>query len=58
VVSVRRRSFASIRSERFDVSLTYLHSAGNDRTRDALKALIEAILSDTSTGDTQKKGSE
>jgi hypothetical protein len=37
-----------------DVSLTYLHSAGNDRARDALRALIEAILSDTSTGDTQK----
>jgi hypothetical protein len=37
-----------------DVSLTYLHSAGNDRTKDALKALTEAILSDTSIGDTHK----
>jgi hypothetical protein len=40
--------------EAIDVSLTYLHSAGNDRTRDALKALTEAILTDTSTPDTQK----
>ena len=37
-----------------DVSLTNLHNAGNDKARDALKALTEAILGDTSTGDTQK----
>jgi tRNA A-37 threonylcarbamoyl transferase component Bud32 len=37
-----------------DVSLTNLHNTGNDQARDALKALTEAILSDTSTGDTQK----
>jgi hypothetical protein len=37
-----------------DVNLTYLHSAGNDKARDALKALIEAVVNDTSISDTQK----
>jgi hypothetical protein len=37
-----------------DVNLTYLHSVGNDKARDALKALTEAILGDTSMTDAQK----
>ena len=37
-----------------DVSLTYLHSAGNDKTKDALKTLTEVILSDVSITDVQK----
>jgi hypothetical protein len=30
------------------------HSAGNDKARDALKALTEAVVNDTSIGDAQK----
>jgi hypothetical protein len=37
-----------------DVSLTNLHNAGNDNARDALRALTEAILGDTSITDAQK----
>jgi hypothetical protein len=37
-----------------DVNLTYLHSAGNDKAKDALKALTEAILNDQSITDAQK----
>jgi hypothetical protein len=37
-----------------DITLTHLHNAGNDKARDALKALIEAILSDHTLSDTQK----
>jgi hypothetical protein len=37
-----------------DVTLTYLHSAGNDKAKDALQTLTETILSDTSISDTQK----
>jgi TPR repeat protein len=37
-----------------DVSLTHLHQAGNDQARDALKALTEAILNDTSMTKAQK----
>jgi len=40
--------------EKIDVSLSYLHSIGNDEARDALKALTEAILTDPSISDTQK----
>ena len=38
-----------------DVNLTHLHNAGNDRARDALKALTEAILNDQSLDDTLKQ---
>ncbi len=37
-----------------DVSLTHLHNAGNDRARDTLKALTEAILTDQSLSATQR----
>jgi len=37
-----------------DVTLTYLHSGGNDKARDALKALIEAILSASALSADQK----
>ena len=37
-----------------DVNLTYLHGAGNDKARDALKALTEAVLNDASISDAQK----
>jgi hypothetical protein len=37
-----------------DVNLTYLHSVGNDKARDALKVLTEAVVNDTSVSDTQK----
>ena len=36
-----------------DVNLTYLHSAGNDKARDALKELIEAVVNETSINDTK-----
>lgn len=37
-----------------DVNLTYLYGAGNDKARDALKALTEAVLNDASISDAQK----
>ena len=37
------------------MNLTHLHNAGNDRARDALKALTEAILNDQSLDDTLKQ---
>jgi hypothetical protein len=37
-----------------DVSLSYLHQAGNDKARDALKTLTEAILGAPSIDDAQK----
>lgn len=37
-----------------DVSLTNMHNTGNDKAGDALKALKEAILGDTSISGTQK----
>jgi hypothetical protein len=37
-----------------DVTLTYLHSGGNDKARDALKILTEAILSTRALSVNQK----
>jgi hypothetical protein len=37
-----------------DVSLTHLHNAGNDKARDALKSLTQAILTDASLSDAQR----
>ena len=37
-----------------DVNLTYLHQAGNEKARDALKELTEAILKDASMDDAQR----
>lgn len=37
-----------------DVSLTYLENAGNNKVKDALKALTQAILDDSSITDAQK----
>jgi hypothetical protein len=37
-----------------DVNLTYLHQAGNEKARDALKQLTEVILKDASMDDAQR----
>jgi hypothetical protein len=38
-----------------DVSLTHLHNAGNDRARDALKEVTEAVLKDPTLQETLKQ---